>query len=154
MQLHGSKLHFRGARGDAGIKRLAKAAGLFYDENVVFMCVCSMHLGKRIQTKKTAFFEQAIYPKLPGVQLVKRLFDENLHIRLSFRGKNWLPPLQRRVEFGFPAGQAPTSLHIRIAFHGHVQMRVGFKDVLWSETLETSTLQLCSYLQQRIIECC
>ena len=99
------------------------------------------------------------HPPALDSEAVKSAFSSGLQppyflIFSSFRGKNWLSQLQRREELDYPAGQAPTSLHIRIAFHGHVQMRVGFKDVQWSETLETATLKLCSYLQRRILECC
>lgn len=153
-QLHGPKLHFRGARGVQSINRLAKAAGLLFNENVVFMCVCSMHLGRKIQTKQKGFFEKHISQRLPGIQMVTRMFDENLHIRLRYSGKGWLHKVKKNNDFDFPLTEIPTSLHIRIAFHGHVQMRVGFNDVQWSETLETATLKICSYLQDKILECC
>ena len=158
-QLHGSKVHFRGAKGLQSIQRLGKAIGLLTPECSVFMCVCSMHLGRKLQTQQRGYMEKQIVKLIPGIHVIQRMVDENLHVRLQCvcpKAKDWWPTIKRALgdTLGFPDGQTPTSLHIRVAFHGHVQLRVGFDNPEWSDQLEQATLDFCYYLGTQIMQCC
>jgi hypothetical protein len=110
-----------------------------------------MHLGRRLQTRQKGFFENKVTQMIPGIHVVHRMVDENLHIRLRM-----ICPNTKKFPWavGFPENQSPISLHIRIAFHGHVQLRIGFKHLEWSEQLEQATLEFCNYLGLQIMQCC
>ena len=159
-QLHGPKLHFRGVRGVDSLERLASATGLLTSENTVFMSVCSMHLGRRLQTKQHGHLEKAITRVVPGMQVVARMLEQNLHVRLRMVCKkvtDWPEPMRVALgvdHLGFPKGDTPTSLHIRIAFHGHVQLRLGFANAKWTQQTQDATLALCHYLAAQILKCC
>lgn len=158
-QLHGPTLHFRGARGMESVERLAAATGLDRADNGVFMCVCSLHLGRRLQTKQHGHFEMCITRVIPGVQVVKRIMEQNLHIRLRMvckRPSDWPDSIRRELgpTLGFHEGATPTSLHIRIAFHGHVQLRFGYLNTPWTKATEEATLNLCQYFAAQFLKCC
>ena len=139
------------------LERLAKATGLDRAENTVFMCVCSMHLGRRLQTKQHGHLERAVIRVIPGVQVVMRMME--LHIRLRLmckRPSDWPEKLREALgpDLGFPHGATPNSLHIRIAFHGHVQLRFGYPNPEWTRETQEATLRLCNHLADQFLKCC
>ena len=160
MQIHGPKVHFKGVKGCQGLERLSKAIGLPTAESKVFMCMYAMHLGKRVQTTHRGYLENRIHAAIPGVQVLGRVYDENLQVRLRLELRErrvWPGGCLRALgpDLGFPtAGAVPLTADVRVAHHGGVQFRLAWKDCPWTAEVEAASLRLCEWLGRGISSCC
>lgn len=148
MQVYGSRVQVKGVRGYKSLMQMGLNLGLPDTTCKVHMAVFSLNIGKRLQTYPGSLFERNMQNKFQSLRVVSQMFDTNLFTRLRIKHFNVDEmPIMKKTYI-------PSSVDVRVSNKGGVLVRMSWKNIVWSEEIESNMSDFCNWLATVFVECC
>lgn len=139
---------FMGARGLAGLERLADVLQLSSAGNVVHMVVLCSKMGKRVQVTSGGLLETSILERAgASVRIGARIYDHTNTVR--FVVKRFEGPV-----FGMPDALRPENNEWTITGKGTVMIRLTWRHMEWTKEAEEACLALSNRVTAWLRACC
>lgn len=150
--LHGNitisrgRASFMGAKGVAGIERLARSLRIGSPECIVHMAIFCVKLGKRAQVTSCGLLETNMARWGYFLRCEGRLYEETNAVRFSIH--------RFEGDFAFPEQFRPDGNDWTVTGKGTVLVRLTWRRLAWTREAERECLAFCDRVARWLHSCC